>query len=237
MKSIIIFGDSHTRSFQNKSNVYPFFLGPGKKYNLFDNNIINIEKEIYRFFSIYKYDFSNTLFCLYFGEPNCRYLIKNNWCIHSNVPITEWMNINIINRDAEIQKCIINYSKAIDALKKFTNNITVITPTTAFYPSYNYMTIFNKLLKDTYKELVIDLYSKISIQNIYEQHTYNSIICKQQLLNKDISYDPIHLNNNVCDLFMMILKETHKISFDINTSNNQERFNFKKNKLHSTYLI
>ena len=45
MENIIIFGDSHTRSYKNKKNIFPFFLGTGKEYNLFKHNIQKIEKK------------------------------------------------------------------------------------------------------------------------------------------------------------------------------------------------
>ena len=38
MENIIIFGDSHTRSYTNRKNIFPFFFGPGKEYNLFLQN-------------------------------------------------------------------------------------------------------------------------------------------------------------------------------------------------------
>jgi len=45
MENIIIFGDSHTRSYINHKNIFPFFIGPGKDFNLFKHNIQNIKKK------------------------------------------------------------------------------------------------------------------------------------------------------------------------------------------------
>ena len=113
MENIIIFGDSHTRSYTNRKNIFPFFFGPGKEYNLFLQNINNIEKKIESFFSKYPNNYSKTLFCLNFGEPNCRYLLNNDWQIFSNIKIKQWKEIQIVNKNNEILCLVENYEKII----------------------------------------------------------------------------------------------------------------------------
>lgn len=236
MENIIIFGDSHTRSFSNIPNVYPFFLGSGKHFNLFDDCIKNITDAIHRFFKVYTYDFSRTVFCLYFGEPNCRFLINNDWRIFSNIPMTKWNKIVIQNKFDEIQKLIGNYSLIINTIHIYTKNILLFTPTTAFYPSYVHMTHFNQCLKNKYQDMVIDLYANISEIDMYKTQKIDKIICRKELLNENISYDPIHLNHNISKLLTRLLVEQNR--FNINIAHDKPNdFIFQKHASFDTFVI
>ena len=236
MENIIIFGDSHTRSYKNRKNIFPFFLGTGKEYNLFKHNIQKIEKKIDSFFSKYPNNYSQTLFCLNFGEPNCRYLLNNDWLIFSKIKLKQWNEIPIINKNNEIFNLIENYDDIINVLMKYTNNIVIITPSTAFFPSYNYMTYFNTLLKNKYGDKVIDIYNEIAQPSLYDIKKYEKIVCKKSLLNNDIEYDPIHLNNNIVDIFIDILKRKHILSQKFYTEIN-ESFVFKVNSKFNTNIL
>lgn len=116
MDNIIIFGDSHTRSYTNHKNIFPFFLGQGKEFNLFKYNIKKIENKIDSFFCKYHYNYSKTLFCLNFGEPNCRYLLNNDWHIFSKIELKQWNEIPIVNKNNEIFDLIENYKHIIKLL-------------------------------------------------------------------------------------------------------------------------
>lgn len=236
MENIIIFGDSHTRSYKNKKNIFPFFLGAGKEYNLFKHNIQKIEKKIDSFFSKYPNNYSQTLFCLNFGEPNCRYLLNNDWQIFSKIKLKQWNEIPIVNKNNEIFNLIENYEDIINVLMKYTNNIVIITPTTAFFPSYNYMTYFNSLLKNKYGDKVIDIYNEIAQPSLFDIKKYEKIVCKKSLLNNDIEYDPIHLNNNIVDIFIDILNKKHILSQKFYTEVN-ESFIFKVNSKFNTNIL
>jgi hypothetical protein len=235
MENIIIFGDSHTRSYINHKNIFPFFIGPGKEFNLFKHNIQNIKKKIDSFFCRYHYDYSKTLFCLNFGEPNCRYLLNNDWYLFKNIELKLWKEIPIVNKNNEIFNLIENYEDIIKLLKKHTNNIVIITPTTAFFPSYNYMTYFNSILKNKYGDMVIDIYNEIAHPSIYDIKKYDKIECKKSLYN-DIEYDPIHLNNNIADIFIDILNRKQILSQKFYTVINKS-FEFKVNSKFNCNII
>tara|TARA_B100000900_G_scaffold412425_1_gene434179 strand:+ start:348 stop:1058 length:711 start_codon:yes stop_codon:yes gene_type:complete len=236
MENIVIFGDSHTRSYANYKNIFPFFLGPGTEFNLFKHNIQKIESKIESFFCKYHYNYSKTLFCLNFGEPNCRYLLNNDWQIFSKIKLKQWKEIPIDNKNAEINYLIQNYEHIINMLRKYTNNIAIITPTTAFFPSYNYMTYFNTILKNKYDDMIIDIYNEIAQPSLFDIKKYDKIECKKSLLNNDIDYDPIHLNNNIVDIFIDILNRKQILSQKFYTVVN-ESLKFKVNSTFNSNII
>lgn len=121
-------------------------------------------------------------------------------------------------------------------VKKYTNNIVIITPTTAFFPSYNYMTYFNTLLKNKYGDMVIDIYNEIAHPSIYDIKKYDKIVCKKSLLNNDIEYDPIHLNNNIANIFIDILDRKQILSQNFYTLIN-ESFKFKVDDKFNSNVI
>lgn len=226
---LFILGDSHTRSFMNIKNILPFFLGSGQKFNLNNNSYNNIISSINRFFDEYNDKISiNDLFFLYFGEPNCRYLVDDNYYpFKKNMDL--WSNytnnkdkLNILN------KLITNYDKVIDTIDKYTKNYYIITPTTGFYPTLYYMDYFNKLLKEKYETKLINLYDDITINNSVDEH----------YLNENIQYDPIHLNSNISDLFLDILKNKNIIN-DKNIFIKDDGTNgiFKRHNKFNTYVI
>lgn len=227
---LIIFGDSHTRSFMNTSNILPFFLGPGKIYNLNNDGIQNIIKSINNFFVKYKQNISKDfIFFLYFGEPNCRYLVDDNY--HPfKIDMKLWKNyVKHHDKLTQIENAIHNYDTIIKTIKKYTNKYYIITPTTGFPPSLFYMNHFNKLLKEKYSSRVINIYDKIFI----EKGTINP-----NYLNEDLQYDPVHLNSNISKVFLDILKSNHIINDNTMyvKSNNIDR-NFNKHYKFNTYVV
>jgi hypothetical protein len=128
-----------------------------------------------------------------------------------------------------------NYENIIKVLKKYTNNIAIITPTTAFFPSYNYMTYFNTLLKNKYNDIVIDIYNEIAQPSLFDIKKYNEIVCKEILFN-NIEYDPIHLNNNIVHIFIKILDRKKALSKKFYTLINKS-LKFEVNPKFNSYII
>ena len=132
----------------NIKNILPFFLGPGQQFNLNTDKYNNIISAINNFFCKNKDKISNdSLFFLYFGEPNCRYLVDDNYYpFKKNIDL--WKNYKNNDKKLKILDDLINnYDKIINAMEKYTKNYFIITPTTGFFPSLFYMNYFNKLLK------------------------------------------------------------------------------------------
>lgn len=98
------------------------------------------------------------------------------------------------------------------------------------------MTYFNTLLKNKYGDKVIDIYNEIAQPSLYDIKKYEKIVCKKSLLNNDIEYDPIHLNNNIVDIFIDILKRKHILSQKFYTEIN-ESFVFKVNSKFNTNIL
>ena len=226
---LYIFGDSHTRSFMNINNIIPFFLGPGKSYNLDNTKYKNIINKIELFFVKYKnININNDFFFLYFGEPNCRYLVNNNY--HPfKINIKKWHTYEENKKKLiKIDKLILNYEKIINVIQKYTNNYFIITPTTGFFSSFYYLNYFNKLLKTKFNNKVINLYNNIFINN-----KINKLY-----LNDNLQFDPIHLNKNISKLFIEILINKNIIN-NKNLYYNSEKINknFTKHSKFNTYII
>ena len=201
-KPILIFGDSHTRSYTGTPGIYPFFIGPGKVINL--NNHQHIISLLKPFFIKNTTLLKGCIVCFQFGEPNCRFLINSQWDIFQKYNIIDWKHIPINTSKIEhLNTLICNYDELINELKPYMDEFYIITPTTAFFPTYNFLTPFNKLLNKHYKNIVIDLYKHTFHNiNIYNTTKYNSIIVDKIYQNNDLIYDPIHLNKNILNLLI-----------------------------------
>lgn len=201
MKKIMIIGDSHTRSFALRNNIYPVFLGNGKKINLSNTSLIYLEKQLVKLFKKVNRDDYHCF--IYLGEPNVRYQLMNNWYPH----LEDKIKINV--NKSYLSKCASNYIKIAE---KYT--LSIITPTTGLDECIIPMKFFIKRLIEnkTPKTYIVDLFSK-TVKS-------NKII--DEYKNQNYSEDPIHLNSKVCDLFLDILLKQSFIKKD-------DRMNFFKN--------
>ena len=191
MKQLVVLGDSHTRSFTHIDNIIPVFMGPGKGVNLSTENIDNLKKLILKSRDVLGDDY---VFITFLGEPNIRYQLKNTWKVHTT-DFKGDANINTKYLDG----CIRNYKRLFDELEFISY---IVTPTTAYAPSLNSMKYFNDKLKETFGDLVIDIFSNI-IENLDEYASSN------------YEYDPIHLNSKISNV---LLSKLSKIDPDIKLS-------------------
>jgi len=193
MKKIMIIGDSHTRSFALRNNIYPVFLGSGKKINLSNTSLIYLEKQLVKLFKKVNQDDYQCF--IYLGEPNVRYQLMNNWYPHLEDKIK--VNVN----KSYLSKCASNYIKIAEKYK-----LSIITPTSGIDECIIPMKYFTKcLLKNkTTKTFIVDLFSQ----------TIKSLKIIDEYKNQNYSEDPIHLNSKVCDLFLDILLEQNFITKD-----------------------
>lgn len=197
MKEIVILGDSHTRSFANINNIIPVFLGSGKVVNLSDYGtkvILESTRSLIKSLS------NQYTFIMLLGEPNIRYQLKNDWNVH----FTNFNKPDVVDT-SYIDNCIKNYEYLINELGIISY---IITPTTGYTPSLSAMTYFNRKLKETFGDIVIDIFTDTlvgeSVADNYKSTNYN--------------HDPIHLNSTISDVLLSKLK-TKSNTFNIDNYN------------------
>lgn len=192
---IVIFGESHTRSFSFINNLIPVFMGPGRVINLEKKNIKHVDKQIRSAKS--KLPDGDYFFCTLLGEPNVRFQLDNDWHVFKNPNFVDEGEVNY----AYLESCIENYK---DLIKSLDFDVHVITPTTAFNPSIKSMVYFNKLLKKKFGKKVIDIFSGTLSNGI--------VMEKYQAPNFDL--DPIHLNSLISEIFFDTLLSKKIITED-----------------------
>lgn len=194
MKKLIILGESHTRSFAYRKNILPFFMGSGKDINLDKSNIRVVNEKIKQVLSKIKKDECITF--LYLGEPNCRFPIKNHWTPHWD-ELHKGLEVKPYVDKKYLKECLDNISnlelESIDY---------IITPTGAYDPIQPALLYFNNLLKETYGNMVIDIFSKTIDSELKTKEDYKA---------KNWKEDPIHVNSKVTEDFLEILNEKNII--------------------------
>lgn len=190
MKKIVIFGESHTRSFAYIENLIPVFMDSGKTINLDNKNIKNVINKIKNLRD--KLPKDDYIFFTFLGEPNVRYQLDNDWYIHKN---KNFKGGDKINKDY-LDQCIENYKKLFDDLDIISY---VITPTTAYQPSIKSLQYFNQKLKEIFNDRVIDIFP----------NTLTDGKIKDSFKDPNFKDDPVHLNSRIVDEFFnqLILKK------------------------------
>ena len=121
-KQLIIFGESHTRSYAYRRNIIPIFLGSGRMSNL---DTLYYKQTAQRILATYeKFRSTDDLYFVSLGEPNVRYQLNGNWLVHN----TNFKDTGNIDKPY-LERCISNFEE----LLKICHFIDyVITPTTAY---------------------------------------------------------------------------------------------------------
>lgn len=193
-KDIIILGESHTRSFAYRENIIPFFMDTGKLINLETQNLSYLQEKINQTLS--KLDLNKSIVFLYIGEPNCRIKINGGWTphwdeLHYNKIIKPYVD------EEYLIECIDNYTKLnLDKIDY------ILTPTCAYDPINPAILFFNNLLKEKFKDKVIDIFTQTVDENLKVLHKYKA---------KDWKGDPIHVNSRISEDLLNILKEKNII--------------------------
>lgn len=190
-KDIVILGESHTRSYNHIQDIYPFFLSSGRSINLDDLHIGNTIEQILK---VRNKIGSDCTYITKLGEPNVRYQINEDWHIHKDTGFKYQGKVNY----SYLDRCIENYVNMVNQLGFID---FVISPTTAFTYSFDGMQYFNYRLKQAFGNRLIDIY----------QYTIQDGKVKDEYKAKDYSYDPVHLNSKVSDLFLKELTKKDKI--------------------------
>jgi len=209
IKKLAVLGDSHTRSFSFRENIYPIFLDEGRKINLNTNHVNYVISQSNKAKNKLNL-LENVIYFIKLGEPDIRYQLNNDWYVQASNFIYEG-KINYEYLDL----CISNYKKIIDNLP-FINYI--LTPTTAYKPSLDSLKYFNNGIKKIFGDKVVDIQSKTLGQT--------EVLDKY----KGSDRDPIHLNSNISNLFLDELVKRNIInSSDLNyyKRNQKESFNSK----------
>jgi hypothetical protein len=204
MKKIVIFGESHTRSFAYIENLIPVFMDSGRRINLDNKNIKNVRSKIKTLKD--NLPDGDYIFFTFLGEPNVRYQLDNDWDIHKNTKFK--VNDKIDKR--YLDQCVKNYKELFDDLGIISY---VITPTTAYQPSIKSLIYFNEKLKEVFNDKVIDIFSTTLVDGTI----------KDSFKDPNFENDPIHLNSKIVDEFFnqLVLK---------NVINKEEIDYFTKNK-------
>lgn len=209
INKLAVLGDSHTRSFSFRENIYPIFLDEGRKINLSNscvNYVISQSNKVKNKLSQIK----DITYFLKLGEPDIRYQLNQDWHVQASGFVYEG-KIDYKYLDL----CISNYKKIIDNLP-FINYI--LTPTTAYKPSLDSLKYFNDGIKSLFGDKVVDIQSRTLGQT--------EVLDKY----KGSDRDPIHLNSNISDLFLDELVKRDIIGssdLDFYKRNQKEFFNSK----------
>lgn len=194
-----IIGDSHTRSFGWLHGLDAYWLGPGRDINLQTDKIDNIKVRLAKI-NPHKHDIN----FLFFGEPNVRYQLNWDHHIFKKFKISEVEAK--VNKDY-IDEVIDNYAKLVDDLHFETK---ILTPTTSYPPSIPALKYFNKKLKETFGELVVDIF----------QHTIDENDSPKLEFRRDnFQHDPIHCNDEIRKLFEKEINLTFLTSKKKNINN------------------
>tara|TARA_Y100001938_G_scaffold150476_1_gene241564 strand:+ start:90 stop:761 length:672 start_codon:yes stop_codon:yes gene_type:complete len=192
--NLSIIGDSHVRGYRDRENIYPLFLGSGKKINLFaknyDNLVMKINAAIQSLDFVYKSPPSDYIY-LSLGEPDCRHQLGYGWYPQNHENVDPVVNEEILN------ECVRTYSALLKALDEQwpDKNIFILTASThypAVIPSIRY---FNDLLLDKFESRCVDLTSALDSLDDYQG---SDIIGRPDL---------IHLSTNISNLFLDRINE------------------------------
>lgn len=184
---IIVLGDSHTRAFAHRKDVYPFFMGPGSKIN-FNNGVQLIKNKIRQFVDLFDLTDADWVF-FHLGEPDCRLQLGAGWHPHKK------MNVQSkVNKKYLIQ-CVSNYVSILSIVK--TANLGVIGAATAYPPAFAAVRFFNGQIKE-------------KVQNYFDifEHACEGVQVKQEYRDPDFKRDPLHLNSKIADYWIMELEKS-----------------------------
>lgn len=195
MKKLIILGESHTRQFAHRKNIFPFFMGSGKHINLDKDNISKVTTEIKKILN--NFDKKQYLTFLYLGEPNCRFPLKNHWTPHWD-EIKSGKEVKPFIAKSYLQECIFNLGE-ID----LSNIDYILTPTSAYNPTQPALQYFKNILINEYPEKVINIFSNTIGPDLKVLDEYKA---------KNWEEDPIHVNSKIAEDFLNILKKKNIIN-------------------------
>lgn len=237
MARIFIIGHSHLRSLNNNNLITRFFIGPGSNYNLLDNSIDNIYFKINILFEKNIFNDDDIIF-LFFGEPACRYSLINNLYPHK-IPISKYKETYKKNMESYtnkiIEDSILNYVKLYNYISSKHNNTYVLSATTSFFPIINKVKYFNRILKSK-----IPKYISIFSETLDNNNNIKDMFLNKNFKNeteysfyKNYEYDPIHMSNNLSNIFMKNISDIIKkiIVFD------GKKYNMNKNNKYNSYII
>jgi len=190
MKKIVIFGESHTRSFSHRKNILPFFMGTGKIINLEKSNIGKINSSIKEIKN--KIKLKNSITFLYLGEPNCRIKVRGHWTPHWD-EIRKGIKVTSNVDENYLKQCIENMDMIEMSYIDY-----IITPTGAYDPIIPSLKYFNNLLIQKYGNKVIDIFTNTINDDMKVLDEYKA---------KNWLTDPIHLNSKVSEDLLKNLKQ------------------------------
>lgn len=205
MREIYIIGESHTRHFAYRKNVFPIFMDSGKTINLENTNIVN-SKIRATLDKIEKSSNRERLVFLYLGEPNCRIKLAGHWTPHWD-DIRYGKKIDPTPDKEYIEFCAKKYDDIDLSRVDY-----IISPTCAYDPVIPSLVFLNSILENKFKDKYVNIL-KYSIDDNFK------VLDKYKA--KDWEKDPIHLNSRISDRFfeeirkMNIIDENENFDMEI----------------------
>lgn len=246
--NIYIFGDSHSRSFSFRENIFPFFIERGSHFNL-RMDPIKMSEKLLKVHSKCEMKESDTLF-LYFGEPDCRFQLGHGTEPDRNLDqiLKDKHRLHYVIRESKVDKeylnkSVLNYIQVIKIIKdRIPQQVNLITPTTGYPPVFEAMKYFIeelklKLPKDV---IMIDTFSKV-FNNVGD---VKSKYLDTRERGPGDPIDRVHLNSNISEVFVKELVENNMATSDYyKYTENEEvtsmtlRSKFKLNPRFGTYTL
>lgn len=182
---ILILGDSHTRSFAFRKDIYPFFMGPGSEIN-FKNGTKLIRQKTAQIVNKFGLQDTDWIF-FHLGEPDCRLQLGRGWMPHKLFDIKSKLD------KPYLDTCVKLYQSVLSGIKF--KNLGIISAVTAYDPAIAAIQYLNSELQKL-NWVFIDIFSHAlegqSVKEIYRDPSY--------------TYDPLHLNSKISDCFLYELE-------------------------------
>jgi len=178
---IVILGDSHTRAFAHRKDVYPFFLGPGGSINLKCGTEI-IKQKSHDVLESLQLTENDWVF-FHLGEPDCRVQLGRGWHPHKLLDVAETVDKRFL------EECIINYMSIITGTHA--PNKGVIGAATAYPPAFGAVKYFNNCLQKRFANY-FDIFN----------HVFDGTRVKPEYCDPDPKRDPLHLNSTIAGFFI-----------------------------------
>lgn len=220
VKKIYILGESHTRSFCFRRNVYPIFLSSGKAINFQRKGAI-IEKitKVLNSGQILKSD----ILCLYLGEPDSRFQLGYDWYPHYNNVKNKKLRIVKSKVDKQyLDNAVKTYSEILETINnKFGRTIHLIGPTGSYPSATKALLYLNRKIESLCKSR-----DYLKYVNIFDDTLGNDgKVLSKYLPPKGLVEDPIHLNSKVSDILIDKLFEIESIRKKENFVMSKDHYN------------
>jgi hypothetical protein len=234
MKTIVILGDSHTRSFAYRKNVLPIFVEGGASVNLANTDFFYSRLKLIKANNALPKD---AVIIFYLGEPDVRFQLGYGWIPNKKLPDGSIEVVPARTDTDYLDKMADNYAELVKKSQKLLDKpIYVLSPTSSYPSCIEPMSYLNS-------EIPKRLPDGANFIEIFSEAIENGKI-KEEYKSNNWNFDPLHLNWKVCDLTLERLVSTGviddvKLYGKLNESFEQKHIKskFKMNKRFGSYIF